>query len=111
MAQGRMTGASSPPFSESITANPDRRSQKNGKTLQSARLDRYHARDRMASRMAEYRAYAVGIDGHIYSCKALVCDDDQQAIDRAKAAFEACTIEVWSGGRFVFKQEFDERLR
>lgn len=61
--------------------------------------------------MAEYRAYAVGMDGHIYSYKALVCDNDQQAIDRAKAAFEACTIEVWSGERFVFKQEFSDRFR
>jgi hypothetical protein len=61
--------------------------------------------------MAEYRAYAVGTDGHIYSFKALVCEDDQQAIERAKAAFETCTIEVWSGGRFVFKQDFRDRFR
>ena len=57
------------------------------------------------SGMPEYRAYAVGLDGHIFSFKALVCDNDQQAIERAKAAFETGAIEVWSGERFVFKLE------
>jgi hypothetical protein len=53
--------------------------------------------------MAEYRAYAIGSDGHIVKAAALVCDDDDQAIARAKLALGNCTIEVWSGVRFVVR--------
>jgi hypothetical protein len=55
--------------------------------------------------MPEYRAYAVGHDGHIFNSAALVCDNDQQAIERAKAAFDDCAIEVWSGARFIVRLE------
>jgi hypothetical protein len=56
-----------------------------------------------ANLMTEYRAYAIGGDGHIFKSAPLVCDDDDQAIARAKLAFGNCTIEVWSGVRFVVR--------
>ncbi|MBR1121671.1 hypothetical protein JQ628_09135 [Bradyrhizobium lablabi] len=63
--------------------------------------------DRLGDRagMPEYRAYAVGHDGHIFDSAALICKDDQEAIAQAKAAFVNCTIEVWSGARFVVRLE------
>jgi hypothetical protein len=56
-----------------------------------------------AKLMAEYRAYAIGSDGHIVKAAALVCDDDDQAIARAKLEFGNYAIEVWSGVRFVVR--------
>ena len=44
--------------------------------------------------MAEYRAYAVGIDGHFVSFEALVCVDDVEAIDKAKRLIDGHDIEA-----------------
>ena len=49
----------------------------------------------------EYRVYAIGLDGHIFDAKVLVCGDDAEAVEKAKDAFEDQVIEVWSGARFV----------
>ena len=56
--------------------------------------------------MGEYRAYAIGHDGHIFRSAPLICEDDEQAIEQAKAAFDNCTIEVWSGARFIVRLDF-----
>jgi hypothetical protein len=53
--------------------------------------------------MPEYRVYAVGDDGHIFDSAEVICENDQEAIARAKAALDNCTIEVWSGARFVVR--------
>jgi hypothetical protein len=53
--------------------------------------------------MAEYRAYAVGIDGHFVSFEALVCVDDVEAIDKAKRLIDGHDIELWSGDRLVIR--------
>jgi hypothetical protein len=34
--------------------------------------------------MAEYRVYTLGSDGHFTGFKPLLCDDDTQAIEKAK---------------------------
>jgi hypothetical protein len=34
--------------------------------------------------MAEYRAYTVGHDGHFIEFEPLVCDSDNEAIEKAK---------------------------
>jgi hypothetical protein len=34
--------------------------------------------------MAEYRAYLVGSDGHFYDAVPLICEDDTEAIVKAK---------------------------
>jgi hypothetical protein len=57
--------------------------------------------------MTEYRAYAIGSDGHIVKAIALVCDDDKQAIKEAKEALANYTIEVWSGNRFVVRIDLE----
>jgi hypothetical protein len=51
--------------------------------------------------MAEYRAYAVGIDGHIVGFEALVCADDVEAINGAKRLANGHDIELWTGVRLV----------
>lgn len=51
--------------------------------------------------MAEYRAYALGADGHIVDWKPLICDGDNQAIEKAREAFEGRTVELWCGERLV----------
>ena len=50
----------------------------------------------------EYRVYAIGQDGRIFDAKVLVCEDDAEAVEKAKNAFEGI-IEVWSGARFLAK--------
>jgi hypothetical protein len=57
--------------------------------------------------MIEYRAYAIGSDGHIAKAIPLVCDGDNQAIEQAKKALQGHTIEVWSGNRFVTRIDLE----
>jgi hypothetical protein len=49
----------------------------------------------------EYRVYAIGSDGHIVDATPLVCDDDDQAKEKAGELFKNKTIEIWSGERLV----------
>ena len=51
--------------------------------------------------MAEYRIYRIGPDGHFTGFEALVCDDDGQAIDKAKQMLDGLDLQIWSGPRFV----------
>jgi len=51
--------------------------------------------------MAEYRVYAIGGDGHIVKSTPLICDDDSQAVQKAREFCEGHTLEIRSGERFV----------
>ena len=53
--------------------------------------------------MADYRAYAVGHDGHFVGFEPVVCDTDDQAIGRAKLLLDGHDIEVWCADRMVAK--------
>jgi hypothetical protein len=53
--------------------------------------------------VAEYRAYAVGSDGHFIEFVALVCVDDAEAIEKAKRLADDHDVELWSGERFVIR--------
>ena len=53
--------------------------------------------------MAEYRAYTIGIDGHIVGFEALVCADDVEAINGAKRLVDGHDIELWNGARFIIR--------
>jgi hypothetical protein len=52
-------------------------------------------------RVAEYRAYTVGDDGHFIGFEAIICSDDAEAIKRAKRLVDGHDIELWCGARFV----------
>ncbi len=51
--------------------------------------------------MPEYRAYAVGDDGHFNGDKSLVCANDEEAITKATILAQRHGVEVWSGSRLV----------
>ena len=53
--------------------------------------------------MTEYRLFKVGADGHFIGFEPLVCDDDAQAVERAKRLLDGCDIEIWSGDRLVIR--------
>jgi hypothetical protein len=53
--------------------------------------------------MAEYRGYTVGSDGHFVRCEPIVCDTDEEAVERAKRMPDGRNIEVWCGDRMVAK--------
>jgi hypothetical protein len=52
-------------------------------------------------RLAEYKAYIVGRDGHFIGYQPLVCADDYEAIEKAKRLVDTNDVELWSGPRFV----------
>lgn len=51
--------------------------------------------------MVEYRVYEIGDDDHIVKSTPLVCNNDQEAIARARELAAGRVIEIWSGERFV----------
>lgn len=53
--------------------------------------------------MKEYRAFIVGRDGHFIGFKPLVCQDDSEAIEKAKPLVDGHDIELWSGDRLVIR--------
>ena len=55
----------------------------------------------MEAFMTEYRAYAVGPDGHFRGFEPLIRADDHEAIEKAKRLVGIYAIELWSGSRFV----------
>ena len=55
--------------------------------------------------MVEYRAYSVDRDGHFVGFEALICNDDAEAIEKAKRLVHGYAIELWSGDRLVMRLE------
>ncbi len=51
--------------------------------------------------MQEYRAYLIGPDGHIQSRVELVCENEDDAKERAKQLVDGHDIELWQGARKV----------
>jgi hypothetical protein len=58
-----------------------------------------------APRVTEYRAYTIGVDGHIAGCEPLVCATDADAVERAKRLLGFGTVELWTGPRLVTRLE------
>jgi hypothetical protein len=59
--------------------------------------------------MPYYRIYSVTKDGHIRGVpRAVECDDDRRAIDRAKAILDGLDLEVWEGRRRVAVLKSDQ---
>jgi hypothetical protein len=53
--------------------------------------------------MAEYRAYIVGNDGHFAIFELFTCNDDNEAVAKAKRLVDGNDVEVWSGERFIVR--------
>jgi hypothetical protein len=53
--------------------------------------------------MPEYRAYAIGLDGHIFKAEPMICENDEEAVARARMLAAEHAVEVWSGDRFVVR--------
>ena len=53
--------------------------------------------------MQEYRAYLLGIDGHIRERMELESETDQDAVAKARQHFNGGAIKVWQGVRVVAK--------
>jgi hypothetical protein len=59
--------------------------------------------------MPDYRAYLVGLDGHFVKCEGFSCQDDSQAVARAKQLVDGHDVELWSCERFVIRLSHDKR--
>lgn len=53
--------------------------------------------------MRDYRAYTVGTDGRFIGFEPLVCDNDDDAIAKARSLLEGKDIELWDGARLVIR--------
>jgi hypothetical protein len=54
--------------------------------------------------MSHYRIYTFSSDGSITAPPRVVeCDDDQEAVQRAKQVLNGEDIELWQGSRFVIR--------
>jgi hypothetical protein len=53
--------------------------------------------------MQEYRAYIVGLNGHIIGVEPMVCANDEEAIERARLLVKGHTVELWCGSRLVIQ--------
>jgi len=51
--------------------------------------------------MTDYRAYAVWPDGNFEGFKALICVDDNEAVNQARYLVDKGAIELWSCERFI----------
>ena len=58
-------------------------------------------RGKARRRGADYRAYAIGHDGHFSDCQARACDEDRDAIQWAGQLIAGYAIELWWGERYV----------
>jgi alkanesulfonate monooxygenase SsuD/methylene tetrahydromethanopterin reductase-like flavin-dependent oxidoreductase (luciferase family) len=53
--------------------------------------------------VAEYRAFSVGADGHFVGFEPIVCDTDDEAVERAKRLLDGRDVEVWCAERLVVR--------
>jgi hypothetical protein len=53
--------------------------------------------------MADYRTFTVGDDGHFVGSQALICADDDEAVEKARRLLDGRDIELWCGDRFVVR--------
>jgi len=55
------------------------------------------------SKNAEYRAYTIGLDGHIVGSKEFFAENDDAAFEHARQFVNGHDVELWSGARLVAK--------
>jgi hypothetical protein len=51
--------------------------------------------------VVDYRAYFLGSNEYFTDYRAIVCRDDGEAIEQAKALLDDGMIELWCGARLV----------
>jgi hypothetical protein len=51
--------------------------------------------------MADYRAYLLGSDGHFFDAVSLICETDNEAIEKAKHLVDGHDVELWQVDRKV----------
>jgi len=51
--------------------------------------------------MQGYRAFVIGVDGHIENCVEILCEDDSEAIRLAKKLVDRRDIELWQRARRI----------
>jgi hypothetical protein len=71
------------------------------------------ARSRLegSSHMPEYRAYIIGSDGHFHSSVPLECDDDTEAMEKAKQLVNGHDIELWQRARKIARFEHQPKIQ
>jgi len=51
--------------------------------------------------MHAYRAYIIGDDGHVKKRFDLPCENDEDAVERAKQLVDGHAVELWDMGRKI----------
>ncbi len=51
--------------------------------------------------MRDYRAYIIGLDGHIQKRFEFYCSDDEEAGERAKQYVDGRDVELWHRGQKI----------
>ena len=53
----------------------------------------------------EYRVYLMDPDGHISQRVDLICNNDNDAKERAQQLADICPVELWRGDKFLSRFE------
>jgi hypothetical protein len=61
--------------------------------------------------MPEYRAYLIGEDGHFQDAVPLICDDDAEAMEKAKRLVDNRDVELWERARKVATFEHKPKMQ
>jgi hypothetical protein len=56
--------------------------------------------------MAAYQAFAIGSDGRFVLYEPLICDNDNDAIAKARRLVDGHDIELWNGARLVIRLSY-----
>jgi hypothetical protein len=51
--------------------------------------------------MQGYRAFVIGLDGHVENCVEIMCEDDAEARRLAKKLVDRRDIELWQRARRI----------
>ena len=61
--------------------------------------------------MPEYRIYIVGSDGHFHSSVPLECDDDTDAMEKAKQLVYGHDVELWQRDRKIARFDHNRKVQ
>jgi hypothetical protein len=61
--------------------------------------------------MPEYRVYIVGSDGHFYDSVPLECDDDYEAMEKAKQLVDGHDVELWQRARKIARFDHKPKIQ